>query len=424
MKYRISRIIRLCGLISLPVLGILSILGTGGGGGEVSWLYPLWVPTDIVLADIDHDGRNDILTATMLSRSSASREGHIDVYRQIDQGNFSGPDTYVVGENPWHLDVIEIDDDGLPDLLVTDPDLENFQLLLQNPDSIGEFLPPSQIAANIYSYTTAVADFNDDGATDIAIGEVSNMSVASNRVVMLYQDPSQPGAFLPPEDFIMPGTSTPYVTTGDIDDDGLADLFAWINIEPSGNTPNGLLAFSLQQPDGSLGPVTTLAPQTGLNVDYLAIADYDGDGANDLFAFFRPFSSNYKAKLTVLLQEAVPGTFGAPVDTSLAGIKGIDDAVVADLNDDGRPDFAVVGFFPEGSPSVIYSRLNIFLQSVNGAFSFTDYYSLPINGSIVAAGDINNDGLNDLAVLGGDNEGVYLLQSQAAKGTFISPVSF
>lgn len=424
MKGKLLKIVKTFCLIATFVLGLVSILGTGGGGGGGdSWLYPLWVPTDIIVADINNDGKNDILTITMLSQNSSSREGHLDVYRQVSQGQFTGPDTYVVGEYPWHLDVSEIDNDGLPDVLLTDADLDNFQLLLQNPGSIGDFLPSRQVADNINSYSPAVADFNDDGVTDIAIAEVSNMSVASNRLVMLYQDSLQPGTFLPPEDLIMPGTSTPYITSGDIDGDELADLFAWINVEPSGYTPNGFLAFSLQQQDGSMGLVTTLSQQTGLNVKYLVVDDYNGDGANDLFVFFGPFSADYKAKLTVVLQESTPGTFSEPVDTSLAGISGIDDAVVADLNDDGRPDFAVVGFFPVGSPSEVFSRLNLFLQSGNGAFSYTGYYSLPINGSRVTAGDIDNDGLNDLVVLGGDNEVVYFIQSQTVKGTFITPKS-
>ncbi len=201
----------------------------------------------------------------------------------------------------------------------------------------------------------------------------------------------------------------------------MTDLLAWIYLASSGWTPNGVLAISLQQPNGTLGQITTLAPQTGLNVGLLSIADYNGDGANDLFVFFTPSSADYKAKLTVVLQESVPGTFAAPVDTSLAGIRGIDDAVVADLNGDGRPDFAVVGFFPEGSPSKVKSRLNLFTQSGGGAFSLAGVYNMPISVSRVAAGDIDDDGLNDLIVLGSENQSMVLIQSHNMMGTFNPP---
>lgn len=413
---RLHKILRYICISCVIVFGFISIIGTGGG--DDSWLFPLWVQTDIVVSDIDVDGRNDVLTLAMLSTSMSNDEGHLRVYRQIDQGEFSAPSTYIVDEYPWQLVVSDIDGDALPDLLVTDPDLRDVRLLLQDPNSIGQFLPPRQIASGIYAYYAAVADFNNDSTSDIAISDNHN---GSKRIVMLYQDPVHQGMFLPAMDFMVPGTSSSNIAAGDLDGDGLTDLLAWIYLASSGWTPNGVLAISLQQPSGKLGPIATLAPQTGLNVGHLTIADYNGDGANDLFVFFTPFSVDYKAKLTVVLQESVPGTFAAPVDTSLAGIRGIDDAVVADLNGDGRPDFAVVGFFPEGSPSKVKSRLNLFTQSGGGAFSLAGVYNMPISVSRVAAGDIDDDGLNDLVVLGSENQSMVLIQSHNMMGTFNPP---
>ena len=395
----------------------LSGCGDGGGGGSDSWLFPLWVETDIIVSDIDVDGHNDVLTLARLSTSMSNDEGHLCVYHQTDQGGFSAPSTYIVGEYPWQLVASDIDGDTLPDLLVTDPDSRNVWLLLQDPVSNGQFLPQQLIASGMIAYKTAVADFNNDGTSDIAIVD---RHVGSNRIVMLYQDPLNRGEFLPATNFVVPGSSAD-ITAGDLNGDGLSDLLAWIYLASSGYTPNGVLAISLQQPDGTLGPITTLAPQTGLNVGFLSIADYDGDGANDLFVFFTPSSVDYKAKLTVVLQESVPGTFAAPVDTSLASIKGILDAVVADLNGDGRPDFAVVGFFPEGSPSKVKSRLNLFTQSGGGAFSLAGVYNMPISVSRVAAGDIDDDGLNDLVVLGSENQSMVLIQSHNMMGTFNPP---
>jgi hypothetical protein len=170
-----------------------------------------------------------------------------------------------------------------------------------------------------------------------------------------------------------------------------------------------------------LGPVTTLTSQTALNVGHLAIADYNGDGQNGLFVFFTPFSCDYRAKLSVLLQGVQAGTFSAPVDTLLAGILGVHGAMVADLNNDGRPDIAVVGFFSVGSPSRAKSWLNLFTQSGGGAFGLTGAYDMPIAVGVVAAGEIDGYGLNDLVVLGGDNQCLVLIQSDMVPGTFNTP---
>jgi len=33
----------------------------GRGAGDTSWLLPLWVPTDVAVADVDGDGRADLV---------------------------------------------------------------------------------------------------------------------------------------------------------------------------------------------------------------------------------------------------------------------------------------------------------------------------------------------------------------------------
>ena len=39
----------------------LGACGGGGGAGDTSWLFPLWVPTDVAVADVDGDGRADLV---------------------------------------------------------------------------------------------------------------------------------------------------------------------------------------------------------------------------------------------------------------------------------------------------------------------------------------------------------------------------
>ena len=395
----------------------LVISGCSGGGGNDSWLFPLWISTDVIVADINRDGRNDILTLARLSTSMSHSEGHLRIYRQTDNGLFMKLDTYIVGEYPWQVVCNDIDGDTWSDLVVTDVAMDNVQLLLQNLGGDEQFSSPIKLADGLNAYETAVGDFNNDGASDIAI--VDNY-MGSNRIVVLYQDPIDQGIFQPPSELMLPGPSS-NIASGDLNGDNLDDLVMWVYLETSGWTPRGVLAVSLQQPDGTFGPISTLAPQTGLNVELLSIADYDNDGANDLFVFFTPFSGDFKSKLTVIFQDPATGEFSAPIDTTLAGIKGRDDAVVVDLNGDGLPDFAVVGFFPEGSPSRVKSRLNIFIQSGGGKFSLYSVYEMPFSVNRVAAGDINDDGLNDLVVLGGENQCMVLFQSSSSMGTFQQP---
>jgi hypothetical protein len=171
---------------------IASFMAGCGGGGDDSWLFPLWVPTDVVATDIDGDGRADVVTLAQLSTSMSQREGRLVVYRQTSPEMFAPPDTYVVGTYPWKLAVGDIDGDGLPDLVVTDWDGHAVWLLLQNPGNRGKFLSPQQIASNIYANEAAIADLNGDGLNDLVVlGK-------DNQCLVLIQSHLVPGTFNAP----------------------------------------------------------------------------------------------------------------------------------------------------------------------------------------------------------------------------------
>ena len=377
---------------------LLSLAGCGGGGGDdADWLYPIWVPTDVVVADVDQDGRADVITLAQYAASDSQREGRLAVHRQTSQGAFGAAESYVVGVYPWRLAADDVDGDGSIDLVVADVDSRAVWLLAQDPGSRGRFLAPRRIASDVHAYDLVIDDMNGDGAPDVAVADGQQ---GAARLVMLYQRPEQRGSFQPPANLVLPGSASTAVASGDLDGDGRADLFVSIALAASGTTPNKILGISLQRSDGSMGPFTTMAPQRGLNAPRLAITDYDGDGRNDLFAYFTPSSSDYRAKLTVLLQGPAPGAFTPAVDTLLADIKGLDDAVFADLDGDARPDAAVVGFFPVGSPSAVQSRLSRFTQSGGGAFAPTASHDVPFSASRVTAGDVDGDSRNEIVVLG------------------------
>ena len=423
MIQEVLRFARFLAIIACCALGFVTIVATGGGGGgDDSWLFPLWVPTDVLVADVDRDGRADVVTLAQLSSSMSEREGRLVVRLQTSLGAFAPAQTYRVGIYPWRMALGDIDGDGAADLVVTDVGSpqststdQSVWLLLQETGNPGHLLAPQRLAVNPTNpYDVVIGDVSGDFVPDIVIADSPNLG---RGATLLVQDATLRGTFLAPALIPLPGDAT-NVAIGDVNGDGLKDLVFRMFLSRTNYVPSTELGIVYQQPAGVLAPAVTLSPQTGINTEVLAIARYDTNVLVDIVEFFTPSSTSYQAKVTTSLQNPL-GSFTA-VDTSLSGVHGIDGGVVADLNGDGRPDFASVGFYPVG-PGEVDSTLNIFMQNGSGGFSLTATIAMPVSASRVAAGDINGDGLNDLVALGGENQVVVLLQSATTHGVFQTP---
>jgi hypothetical protein len=422
-----SRSDRRAGFLRVGVMTSLTVLaGCGGGGDDADWLYPLWVETDVLVADVDGDGRADVITIAQLAASQDDRKGQLVVHLQTSPGVFAAAQTYEVGKYPWQMALGDIDGDGAPDLVITDagdanvalgePNNGTVWMLRQDADNRGQFLPPQQLAINTtYPSDVVIGDVTGDNVPDIV---VTGTFMPDKGAGLLVQDENNRGTFLPSALIPLPGNATA-VAIGDVNGDDRNDLAFRMYLSSVNYVWSTALGIVYQQADGTLAPVETWSPQTGLNTQTLAVIHYDNNGLADVVEFFTPSGAGYSPKVTTLLQS--PLNSFAAVNTSLAGVSGVDDGVVADLNGDGHPDFASVGTYPVGTPSKVYSTLYTFMQNGSGGFSQTASISLPVLSSRVAAGDVNGDGLNDLVVLGGDNQVMVLLQSSTTQGTFLAP---
>ncbi len=421
---------RLRGVIVSVVFPITGLLGCGGGDGDAGTPIPLWVPTDVVVADVNGDGRNDVVTLAMFKPAGyGTDEGHVFVYLQTGTpGVFETPAGYPVGLYPWHGALADVDGDGRPDLVVGDPGARTVWLVRQDGTQPGRFLAAEALIAGVSgvsAYTAVIADLNGDGAPDVATKE-SHCDSTPNGIVIRYQDPLVRGTFGPPTRLNLPAIPTE-IAAGDLDGDGLDDLLVTVKdgCPPAFVLWNAGYVVAYQKAGGGFDVSGPQAMQpSACNVYRLAIADLNADGRQDFFAFETPSFPACSSRLAAVLQTSTPRSFAAPVYTSLASIEGDDDAALSDLNQDTLPDAALAGFWPEpGGPyeaPIVRSRVNRMTNNGAGAFSLSGTTEMVFSVSRLGAGDLNGDGANDLVLLGGDQPHAAVM-FQSSPGVFQPP---
>jgi hypothetical protein len=233
-----------------------------------------------------------------------------------------------------------------------------------------------------------------------------------------FQNPAARGQFGPEVRVPLPGSSSD-LAAGDVDGDGLADLLVWVYTSGSASPPTGGLVVLFQQSGGSFADSGLLAPQPGLNVDELSISNAGADGRRDLLVFLSPSSADYTARFVVVPQTAARA-FGSPVSTSLAGLA-VEAASFADLNQDGVADAALSnawGEFHQGVPES-EQRVSVMLNNGAGSFAVASWIVRPSWVNLVAAGDVDGDGRNDIVFY--ENDQGYLMLQTASPGVFMSP---
>lgn len=348
-------------------------------------------PRAIAAADIDGDGRHDLVVANY-------DEGEVSVFMNTAAPGaapaFAPRGVFDAGEFPTSLTFADLNGDGKPDLLLADLTADWFSVLLNatEPGRTPAFAARQQISMSAGVRSITAADIDGDGRTD-AVATTSDDDLNAWLVVALNTTPPGAGAvtFSPPQAFAIVG-SPDTVAIADINGDGRPDVVllhlgsdqvsVFINTTAAGSAT---AAFS---------PPVMFRTESLSNT--IVVADIDGDGRPDLaVAGFHGISIMHNE---TALGATLPA-FGARQRVG-AGLGPVD-LVAADIDGDGRADLAMAEEQPDGYLTILINATPP--GSAEASFAGQTRFAGVTTPVGLVATDLNGDRRVDFAITNGDN---------------------
>ncbi len=343
------------------------------------------VPIGTAIGDFNLDGKPDL--AAIISNA-------VSVFMNTTPtGNgspsFSGNTNFSMGTlTGQSIFIGDFNGDGKPDLVAGSNGLAKISVFL-NTTTPGGY-PPSfsakvDLATNgLISFVVSIADLNGDGKPDLAVA-------TSGSAISVFINTTTPGSSTPSftskTDFTV-GNTTRTVGLCDLNGDGKPDLVSGSSI-----TSTASVLFNTTTP-GALTPTFTARTDfaIGTTPRSISFSDVNGDGKPDILAGNAGSNS-----VSILLNTTPTGnstpSFSAKTDFTTG--TNPQSLSTGDLNNDGKPDFAVL--------SVASNIVSVFLNTTSTGSSTPTYaprvdLSTGTSPKSVSISDLNGDGKPDLVV--------------------------
>jgi uncharacterized protein (TIGR03437 family) len=336
----------------------------------------------VLAADFNRDGKPDLAVAYQGSTSA----GAVDIFLNNGDGTFPNPVQYTAGSAPTSMATLDVNHDGILDLVVADGGNSvggsNGAVFVLLGKGDGTFATAGSYSAGKNPLCVTIADFNGDGNPDLAV------TAADNTVTIL--SGAGNGTFSRGASFST-GTSPQYIAAGDLNRDGKLDLVV-------ANQRDQNVSIFLGDGKGGFQLRSTYITSYGPNS--LILTDFNGDGNLDIIQGMgdaRGFGAGYYSYNIDILLGNGDGTFQGAASRTIPGTQTVSTFLAAgDFNGDGKIDAILNDKFG--------GNLYLFAGSGQGAFQAPVTISALSAGgtqtgpSGAVSGDFNGDGKLDLAV--------------------------
>ena len=391
-----------CSSIVLGNVGVLLGNGDGTFQAAVSYSSGGEYGASVVAADVNGDGKLDLLVANACVGVSNCANGGVGVLLGNGDGTFQAPVSYNSGGyDASSIRVADVNGDGKPDLLVANNCVDDncasgsVGVLLGNGD--GTFQAPASYTSDgVDTYSIAVGDLNGDGKPDLLVANNCADSNCANGTVGVLLGNGD-GTFQSAIHYNPGGDEAQSIAVGDLNGDGKPDLLVANLCGSMSGCANGGVGVLLGNGDGTFQSAVSYS-SGGYQAQSIAVGDVNGDGKLDLLVanVCGSLSNCSNGGVVGVLLGNGDGTFQAPVDYNSGGLYAYWIAA-ADVNGDGKPDLLVANYCVDSNCA--NGSAVVMLGNGDGTFQApVSYNSGGYGANSIGVADVNGDGKPDLLV--------------------------
>jgi hypothetical protein len=333
-------------------------------------------PGSIAIADVNHDGKLDIIVAN-------STDGTLSALLGDGKGHFTpaAGSPFACGKSPNDIAAGDFNGDGNLDLVIANTETPYLTILLG--DGKGGFAPSPQSPFHTHSYPhvhgVAVADFNGDGKLDAVTDNWGH-----DQILMFLGD-GKGNLILPGQAFKTGKRPYERLRSADFNKDGNPDVVTT-------DLDQNAVSILLGDGKGGLHDAPGAPFPAGKAPWAVVIDDMNHDGNLDLviIPYARDVPDPKDVGVTVLLGDGKGGFRKMPGSPfSLVGCEGPDRVATGDINGDGLRDIVVT--------CAQNNKLMLYLGSHDGSFTISAR-SVQTGWAGVAVADLEGRGKDDIVV--------------------------